>query len=144
MCSPHGGCGEVLTTEKDKRIAILTAENQRLKSDLNESNDLVEHLGDKRKALTAERDQLKAENEALKAQNAVFRKMPTCWDEVYKQSEELDALREQQLQLVTDAERYRWLREGESGSAQDRMVRVFMRAGLDQEIDAAMKRESRP
>lgn len=46
--------------------------------------------------------------------------------------------------LRKDAERYRWLREGESGSAQDRMVRVFMREALDQEIDCAIKRESRP
>jgi hypothetical protein len=46
--------------------------------------------------------------------------------------------------LRKDAERYRWLREGESGSAQDRMVRVFMREALDQEIDCAIKREARP
>jgi predicted nucleic acid-binding Zn-ribbon protein len=58
-------------------VLALIAENERLKSDLNESNDLVEHLGDRRKALTAERDQLKTENEALvDALNEILRVTP--------------------------------------------------------------------
>jgi FtsZ-binding cell division protein ZapB len=65
--SPHLPCTVAFDrAASPATVLALIAENERLKSDLNESNDLVEHLGDKRNALTAERDQLQAENEALR------------------------------------------------------------------------------
>ena len=55
-----------LLAECHAELGKLIAESERLKSDLRESNDLVEHLGDKRKSLTSERDQLRAEIAGLK------------------------------------------------------------------------------
>jgi hypothetical protein len=103
-----------------EEVLELIAENKRLKSDLRESEDLVEHLQDKRA-------ELKRENEILRIACGTS-------DEGVAQAKA----------LCKEAARYRWLRNKQTfiWLIQDWFPGKAEFTDVDAEIDAAMSKEA--
>lgn len=110
MCSPHGGCRDVVTTEKDQRIAVLIAENERLETERAElwrGKRDVEATRDTKSAVIAElraevaglrtgyeayervNAELKAENERLVPFEEAYRTACNVRNRLINEGEEL-------------------------------------------------------